>query len=178
MAWEPRLRHRRQLNTVVRLHPRPEVRGFCLEFSVTESSLGSITDAHGAELREFVADSSGGRARIDVPATVEIRDIIAGIGRSGPDVSMVARRVVTTDGDSTVANHARSALLETFTDRQREVVQTAYHGGFFEWPRRANGEEIADSLNISSPAFHKHVRAVERKLFAVLFEGATASEVN
>jgi len=149
-----------------------------LQLRVTESSLGSITDAHGAQLREFVADSSGGRARIDVPATVEIRDIIAGIGRSGPDVSMVARRVVTTDGDSTVANHARSALLETFTDRQREVVQTAYHGGFFEWPRRANGEEIADSLNISSPAFHKHVRAVERKLFAVLFEGATASEVN
>jgi len=65
----------------------------------------------------------------------------------------------------------RGALLETFTDRQREVVQAAYHGGFFEWPRRANGEEIAGSLDISSPAFHKHVRSAERKLFAALFEG-------
>jgi len=149
-----------------------------LQLRLTEPSLGAITDAHGAQLREFVADTSGGRARIDVPDAVDVRDLIAGISRNGPDVSMVACRAVATDGCSTVANHARSALLETFTDRQREVVQTAYHGGFFEWPRHANGEEIADSLEISSPAFHKHVRAVERKLFAVLFEGATASEVN
>ena len=149
-----------------------------LQLRLTEPSLGAITDAHGAQLREFVADTSGGRAHIDVPDAVDVHDLIAGLRRTGPDMSIVARRAVATDGCSTVANHARSVLLEAFTDRQREVVQTAYHGGFFEWPRHANGEVIADSLEISSPAFHKHVRAVERKLFAVLFEGATASEVN
>jgi len=90
---------------------------------------------------------------------------------------MVARREGATDDRSTVSASAERAF-ETFTDRQREVVQTAYHGGFFEWPRRANGEEIAGSLDISSPAFHKHVRSAERKLFAALFEGAAAPEVN
>lgn len=149
-----------------------------LQLRLTEPSLGAITDAHGAQLREFVADTTGGRARIDIPDAVDVRDLIAGLSQNGPDVSMVARRAVATDSCSMAANHARSAVLETVTDRQREVIQTAYHGGFFEWPRHANGEEIADSLEISSPAFHKHVRAVERKLFAVLFEGATASEVN
>ncbi|ELZ21353.1 bacterio-opsin activator domain-containing protein [Natrinema limicola] len=149
-----------------------------LQLRLTEPSLGAITDAHGAQLREFVADTTGGRARIDIPDAVDVRDLIAGLSQNGPDVSMVARRAVATDSCSMAANHARSAVLETVTDRQREVIQTAYHSGFFEWPRHANGEEIADSLEISSPAFHKHVRAVERKLFAVLFEGATASEVN
>ncbi|MFA9416800.1 bacterio-opsin activator domain-containing protein [Natrinema sp. HArc-T2] len=149
-----------------------------LQLRLTNPSLGAITDSHGAQLREFVADASGGRARIGVPDAVEVRDLVTGISRNGPDVSMIARRAVATDGCSTVANRARSALLDTFTDRQREVVQTAYHGGFFEWPRQANGEEIADSLEISSPAFHKHVRAVERKLFAVLFEGTATTGVN
>ncbi|SEV88580.1 PAS domain S-box protein [Natrinema salifodinae] len=149
-----------------------------LQLRVTDPFLGSVVDAHGARLREFVADESGGRAIIDVPDAVGIREVLAGINRSGPSVSMVARREDAADDPSALAGPARNALLETFTDRQREVVQTAYHGGFFEWPRAATGEEIADSLDISSPAFHKHVRAVERKLFAALFEGATASEVN
>ncbi|MFD1564180.1 GAF domain-containing protein [Haloarchaeobius amylolyticus] len=149
-----------------------------LRLRVDEPSLEVITDSHGAQLREFVADASGGRARIGVPNASGIRDIVAGISRSGPDVSMIARRSVSTGSRRTVATRARSTLLETLTDRQREVVETAYHGGFFEWPRRANGEEIATTLEISSPAFHKHVRAVERKLFAGLFEGTTDSGVN
>ncbi|MDF9747067.1 PAS domain S-box protein [Natrinema salsiterrestre] len=149
-----------------------------LQVHLTDPFLGSIADTHGVRLREFVADESGGRAIIDVPDAVEIREVLSGINRSGPTVSMIARREQTTDDPSTVSASARNDLLETFTDRQREVVQTAYHGGFFEWPRRANGEEIATSLNISPPAFHKHVRSAERKLFAVLFEGSTAAGVN
>ncbi|QLK26401.1 PAS domain S-box protein [Natrinema zhouii] len=148
-----------------------------LQLRISDSFLGSITDTHGARLREFVADASSGRAIVDVPDAVEIRTVLSGISRSGPSVSMVARREGV-DDRSTVSSRARSALLETFTERQREVVQTAYHGGFFEWPRRANGEEIAASLDISSPAFHKHVRSAERKLFTALFEGATSSKVN
>ncbi|OAQ52440.1 hypothetical protein HTG_12515 [Natrinema mahii] len=145
-----------------------------VQLRMTDSFLGSIAGTHGARLREFAVDGSGGRAVVDVPDAVEVRELLADITRSGPSVSMVARREAPTDDPATVGGAARTALLESFTDRQREVVQTAYHGGFFEWPRRATGEEIADSLSISSPAFHKHVRSAERKLFAALFEGTTA----
>ncbi|MDS0477965.1 PAS domain S-box protein [Natrinema sp. 1APR25-10V2] len=149
-----------------------------LQLRLSEPFLGSIVDTHGALLREFVADEADGRAIIDVPDAVEIREVLSGINRTGPSVSMVARREQATADRSMLGGPARNALLETFTDRQREVVQTAYHGGFFEWPRQATGEEIADSLSISSPAFHKHVRSAERKLFAALFEGSAAAEVN
>ncbi|RZH69424.1 PAS domain S-box protein [Natrinema altunense] len=149
-----------------------------LQVRLTEPFLGSIVDAHGARLRELGADPSGGRAIIDVPETAEVRDVLSGISRSGPAVSLVARREESTANRSTLGGPARSTLLERLTDRQHEVVQTAYHGGFFEWPRRANGEEIASSLGISSPAFHKHVRSAERKLFAALFEGSTTTGVN
>ncbi|QCC60609.1 PAS domain S-box protein [Natrinema thermotolerans] len=149
-----------------------------VQLRMTDSFLGSIAGTHGARLREFSVDESGGRAVVDVPDAVEIRELLADITRSGPSVSMVARREAPTDDPETVGGATRTVLLESFTDRQREVVQTAYHGGFFEWPRRATGEEIADSLDISSPAFHKHVRSAERKLFAALFDGTTTEEVN
>ncbi|MGQ3413117.1 PAS domain-containing protein [Natrinema sp. LN54] len=149
-----------------------------LQVQLTDPFLGSIADTHGARLREFAADESGGRAIIDVPEAAEVRAVLSGITRSGPSVSMVARREQRTDDPSALGGPARNALLGRFTDRQREVVQTAYHGGFFEWPRQATGEDIAASLDISSPAFHKHVRSAERKLFAALFEGSTATDIN
>lgn len=65
--------------------------------------------------------------------------------------------------------------LDRLTPRQREVVQTAYHGGYFEWPRATTGENLASALGISAPAFHGHVRAAEGKLFASLFDAHPAS---
>ncbi|QLG47780.1 PAS domain S-box protein [Natrinema halophilum] len=151
--------------------------GALLQLQLNDPFLGAIADTHGARLREFVAEGSSGQAIVDVPDGVAVREVLSGINRSGPSVWMIARREQTSDESSTLSGPARNTLLKTFTDRQREVVQTAYHGGFFEWPRRATGEEIAGSLDISSPAFHKHIRSAERKLFAALFDGQAADGV-
>lgn len=64
-----------------------------------------------------------------------------------------------------------SALTARLTDRQREVLQVAYHSGFFEWPRSQNGEEVADVLGITQPTFHQHLRVGQRELLAGVFEG-------
>jgi len=63
-----------------------------------------------------------------------------------------------------------SAFLEKLTDRQLEVIQTAYYSGYFESPRENTGEDVAEMLGISPPAFYKHARTVQRKLFATLFD--------
>ncbi|WP_436343969.1 PAS domain S-box protein [Natronorubrum sp. FCH18a] len=141
-----------------------------LQLQCTEPFFGTVVDAHGGTLRSFVTDESTTRAIVDVPESIEIRELLSGLNRRGFSASMVARREQATADRSTIDAAARNSLLEQLTDRQQEVVQTAYHGGFFEWPRQTNGEELADSLDISSPAFHKHVRAVEQKLFTTLFD--------
>jgi len=63
-----------------------------------------------------------------------------------------------------------SRVLEEITDRQLEVLQTAYYSGYFESPRENTGEAIAETLEISPPAFYQHIRAVQRTLFTALFE--------
>ncbi|WP_247001046.1 PAS domain S-box protein [Halosolutus gelatinilyticus] len=139
---------------------------------LTGPFLDSIVDAHGATLRGFSTDGSRARAIVDVPDAIEIRELLSEIGQQGFAASMVARREQSATARAPLDAHGRNALLETLTDRQREVVQTAYHGGFFAWPRNTTGEAIADSLGISPPAFHKHVRSVEQKLFRALFDNA------
>lgn len=62
----------------------------------------------------------------------------------------------------------RRALDPTLTDRQELVVQSAYHAGYFDWPREATGEETADSPGIAAPTFHQHLRKVEARLFEAL----------
>jgi len=66
-------------------------------------------------------------------------------------------------------------VLDRLTDRQLEVVRTAYYAGYFERPRHATGTELAAVLDISSSAFSKHVRVVQRKLFDVLLRDGSGT---
>jgi len=43
-----------------------------------------------------------------------------------------------------------SAFLEKLTDRQLEVIQTAYYSGYFESPRENTGEDVAEMLGYLS----------------------------
>ncbi|MFW6000412.1 MAG: helix-turn-helix domain-containing protein, partial [Halorubrum sp.] len=50
------------------------------------------------------------------------------------------------------------------TDRQCEVLRTAYRMGYFERPRDANASEVADALDISPSTFAEHLATAQRKL--------------
>jgi predicted DNA binding protein len=55
-------------------------------------------------------------------------------------------------------------LVESLTDRQRTTLTAAFHAGYFEWPRLANGNALAESLGVAPPTFHQHLRAAEQKV--------------
>jgi hypothetical protein len=50
------------------------------------------------------------------------------------------------------------------TDRQQEVVTTAYRMGYFEYPRRSNASEVAEALDIVPSTFAEHLTAAQSKL--------------
>lgn len=50
------------------------------------------------------------------------------------------------------------------TDRQFEVLRTAYERGYFERPKRANATTIAEELGISQSTFTEHLVTAQRKL--------------
>ncbi|WP_339102446.1 helix-turn-helix domain-containing protein [Haloterrigena salinisoli] len=54
--------------------------------------------------------------------------------------------------------------LESLTDRQREVIETAYEMGFYEVPRRASTAEIAGELGLEDATVSEHLQRAERNL--------------
>lgn len=50
------------------------------------------------------------------------------------------------------------------TDRQQEVLETAYQEGYFEHPKEANASELADQLDISLSTFTEHLAVAQSKL--------------
>lgn len=56
------------------------------------------------------------------------------------------------------------------TDRQREVLETAYEMGYFEHPKGANAGEVAAALDINSATLRGHLSAAQSKLLESLLE--------
>lgn len=58
-----------------------------------------------------------------------------------------------------------------FTDRQREVFETAFDLGYFEYPRQSNAREVAAALGISTTTLAEHMAAVQSKLAEQVLDG-------
>lgn len=84
-----------------------------------------------------------------------------------PDVDV--QRLVREATESTV----RDAVFVNrgkLTDRQLEVLETAYEMGYFERPRGANATEVATELDVSQSTFTEHLLAAQSKLFEDVLE--------
>ena len=56
------------------------------------------------------------------------------------------------------------------TERQQEVLETAYEMGYFDRPRGANATEVAAELDIDPSTFSEHLAAAQTKLLEDLFD--------
>lgn len=83
----------------------------------------------------------------------------------------IRRLVRSPDGDET----SDTVFVDRgrLTDRQHEVLRTAYEMGYFERPRRSNATEIAESLDINQSTFSEHLVAAQTKLLADVFEDSS-----
>ena len=68
------------------------------------------------------------------------------------------------ESDTVVVDRGR------LTDRQREVLETAYGMGYFDHPKGANAEEVSEALEINSATFRGHLSAAQSKLLESVVE--------
>jgi PAS domain S-box-containing protein len=121
---------------------------------------------HGAIFREATADPTETTLVVDVPESIDVRNVAQLVRETFSTVEL--RRKETLERGT---HDLHERFLAELTDRQLEVIQTAYYSGYFESPRENSGAEVAATLDISPTAFYQHVRAVQRKLFATVFDG-------
>ncbi|WP_255150429.1 bacterio-opsin activator domain-containing protein [Halorarius halobius] len=143
-----------------------------LEVTADGDSLpGALVD-WGANLTDLVVEGGHVRAVCEVAPSVDVRELATGITEAYPTVDMVAKREVERSVDTPL--EFRRAIEERLTSKQRSVLQAAYHAGYFDWPRGSTAEELADSIGVSSPTLHNHLRRAQRKLLAAFFEDGDA----
>ncbi|WP_435177319.1 bacterio-opsin activator domain-containing protein [Halorussus sp. AFM4] len=136
--------------------------------TLSESSLAEHLAELGAALRSVSVESGSGRATVELPATGAVRSFVERVLSAYPDTELLARHEHTRRLQT--PHEYRSLLEKRLTDRQHEALQTAYYGGFFEWPRENTGEDVSDTLGVAQPTFLQHLRAAERKLLAEFFD--------
>ncbi|QIB74433.1 PAS domain S-box protein [Halogeometricum borinquense] len=144
-----------------------------LEVIKTESAPGEMIDV-GASIRSASANCGEGTVVLEVPQTVDIREVVEAFQHLYPNSELVAKREV--DRSVRTAAEFRDTVGGQLTDKQQMAAKSAYYAGYFDWPRGSTAEDVAESMGISSATFHQHLRKAEQKLMASFFRDTRHTE--
>jgi len=70
----------------------------------------------------------------------------------------------------TDAKFSHESPLNELTEKQREVIVSAFDHGYYETPRRVNSQDLAKKLKLKSSTFVEHRRKAEQRLLAKIIK--------
>ena len=121
----------------------------------------------GGRIHRAAIDDGDYHATIHLPPGVDTRQVTETVRENHPTFELVTR-VGVTRSEGVGRLHS---LEPDLTECQRNTLEAAYYAGFFDWPRNSTGEDLADSLGVSPPTFHQHLRLGTKRVLKTLFEG-------
>jgi DNA-binding CsgD family transcriptional regulator len=135
--------------------------------TVTSDTIPDRLLEWGARPRTVDIDRGRSRVIVGLGSESDVRPFVEKLNDRYPGVELIARRDNPT---SKLTTDSLLSELETrLTERQLEVLKTAFMSGFFESPKEQTGREIAASLGITQPTFSHHLQVAQRKLFDIIF---------
>jgi PAS domain S-box-containing protein len=141
--------------------------GGVVALTVTGTLLSQLADVGG---KVHTTDVSDGRLRVvaDVSPATDVGRLVEDVRSAFPESQFVSKRQVARPVKQTraVAETVESQL----TERQLAALQAAYHGGYFERPRRQTAEDVAETMGISASTFHQHLRIALETVLTELFD--------
>lgn len=149
---------------------REELDGGLFQFVVSGRCVTATLAEAGAITQAVSASSGEGRVVAEVPPHVEVREVIEAFGRRHPDSELVACRRSDQSLSVRTEQSIEATLADCLTDKQFEVLKTAYLNGYFDWPRESTAKACAEALGITQPTFSQHVRRAQHRVFEVVFD--------
>jgi len=155
------------------VHQRADAGGGLVELVLHQQSLAHTLVSLGAAVTTDRVEDGEATVVCEVSPERDITGIVSHLTSSYPETTLVAKREYTSSS-RTVGQELGELLADAFerelTDRQRQAVRAAYHGGFFASPRDSTATEIADALSLTQSTFSYHLRNAQQKLFDDLFD--------
>ncbi|MDS0261066.1 PAS domain-containing protein [Haloarcula sp. S1CR25-12] len=142
------------------------------ELRVSEPPVLSTIASLGGSVPEAVIEDGDYHLTVHLSPSGDVREVIEKMHEVYPDVNLLKRRQrsIHDQDEPTVPE-----LMTELTPRQRSALETAFHTGFFEWPRDTSGEGVASILDVAPPTFHQHLRKAERKVFESVLSSTTSA---
>lgn len=138
-----------------------------LQLTVEDSLVSTLAD-RGAATQAITSEDGVARFTVEISRDTDARDLFEVVEDRYENTELVGyhehERPVQT------RQEFRANLTDRLTDRQLTALRTAYHSGFFDWPRAVDGDELAAMMDISRSTFHQHLRVAERKVLDAFFE--------
>jgi PAS domain S-box-containing protein len=130
-----------------------------------------IIAAHNGYLEGARIEDGDFHATVQLPRGVDVRRITEALQEAYPTMTLLSKRNVTRAENP--SRRLRRVFEEELTDRQRATLKAAYFGDYFESPRGVTQEELAETMDVSSPTVIHHLREAERKVMDALFSNGT-----
>jgi len=140
--------------------------GGVVELQVGETIQSLLLDV-GARRQAMIVDDGTLSITVEAPSDADSRVIQEALATSMYDFTLTAKRE--SEREFTPAD-AETDPRDNLTDRQQEVLRTAFLAGYYAWPRDTNAEQLAETLGIASPTLHQHLRRAERNLIEAVFD--------
>lgn len=138
-----------------------------VRLSIVESPLLNLLIEYGGMITDARAADGAGSVTVQLSKDANPRTFVEEVESRIPGTTLSAYH---DDERPQRTNQEFVAEVNTaLTDRQRDALQTAYAIGFFDWPRKASGDDVAEMMDISRPTFHQHLRTAERKLLDAFY---------
>jgi predicted DNA binding protein len=137
-----------------------------IECTVTDDP--AVVAARSGNISELVSEKGQERLVSEVATDANTRSVIDNVTSTFPDSYLLAKREREKPVETKVG--LRESLSELLTPKQESALRVAYLGGYFEWPRGSTAEELADSMDVSSPTLHNHLRNAQQKLLTAFFD--------
>lgn len=123
-----------------------------------------VVESLGTPVADVRAEDGQLVLTLHLPDVERLREIVGELDAVADEVTVRYLVHAAADGagsaDRTVVDRGQ------LTERQREVLGTAYEMGYFQYPREANATAVAEELEIGLSALAEHLAAAQGKLLA------------
>ncbi|MFD1632303.1 bacterio-opsin activator domain-containing protein [Haloplanus ruber] len=138
-----------------------------VQFRLSNSPLVDVLSEVGSRVTAMTADSTGLELEFRVGTERAASRVLDTLRERYDHVELTAYHE---DEPDATPHHFREELRNELTDRQLTALKKAYVSGYFEWPRRVEGTQLAESMDIVPSTYHQHLQAAKRKLIETFFE--------
>lgn len=145
------------------------------ELRLSDPPILPVIASYGGYIDSAVIENGNYRMTIHLSPTADVSEVASLVKQAYPQVRMLRRQQITKRQDT--ARQIQRQLTETLTDRQSTVLETAYHAGYFEWPRDSSAQDVAATLDVAPATFHQHLRYALKQVFDELLSTTSQQQL-